>query len=302
MDVWELYSEALLALGRGDEALAARRKMVELAPPTATHPLLSVANICLQLGRVDEAIKHAQLAKERGDAAADEVLARAFFAKGDLAAAEAAARRAMETGKTRRRATLVYARILVARGDLKQALELVDGVRTALGSGVVPMGLHYVRGDILARLDRSADAQAEFLEEIRLYPSASVDARVLLALTYASQRNMAEAHRVLAELVAAIPTPDAYLKAARTLDVIGDRIKRGPRQLRRQGVRRFPQEARFRSVSARPRLVARRRGGHSFPRQTSRVGIKKPDRVRTCRTGWALIEAAAAGHPLFAGT
>ena len=79
LDVWDLYSEVLLDAGRGDEALAARMKTVELAPPGATVPLISVADLCLQIGKPDEAMKNAQLARERGDATASDTIGRALF-------------------------------------------------------------------------------------------------------------------------------------------------------------------------------------------------------------------------------
>ncbi|HQR46979.1 MAG TPA: hypothetical protein PK598_13335, partial [Thermoanaerobaculia bacterium] len=110
LDVWETYAQILRDRGRLEEALAARRKMVELSPPEATLPLLGVANLCLDLGRTDEAIRNASLARERGDEGASEVLARAYLAKGDLVAAEAAGRAAAEAGRTRIRGRLVLAR------------------------------------------------------------------------------------------------------------------------------------------------------------------------------------------------
>ncbi|HQR68566.1 MAG TPA: sulfatase-like hydrolase/transferase, partial [Thermoanaerobaculia bacterium] len=59
LDVWETYAQILRDRGRLEEALAARRKMVERSPPEATLPLLGGANLCLDLGRTDEAIRNA---------------------------------------------------------------------------------------------------------------------------------------------------------------------------------------------------------------------------------------------------
>src|SRR5258706_3386543 len=146
-DVWELYSNALVGVGRFDDALAARRKMVELSPPTSTFGLLSVANLCLEIGKPEEARKHALLAKERGDAAADEVLARALLALNDVAGAEAAARAASKSGKTRRRGLLILARIEALRGHSDKALALIDEAATS-ASGTkdeAVIGLHRLR-------------------------------------------------------------------------------------------------------------------------------------------------------------
>jgi len=247
-DVWELYSNALVGVGRFDDALAARRKMVELSPPTSTFGLLSVANLCLEIGKPEEARKHALLAKERGDAAADEVLARALLALNDTAGAETAARAASKSGKTRRRGLLILARIEALRGHSDKALALIDEAATAPSGAKneTVIGLHRLRGDVLARMDRMADAEKEFLEEIRLFPK-NVDVRVELAVLYASQRRAPDVYKTLEALVTDIPSPEAYGKAAKTLAVVGD--KAGAEAMRRRGVAFFSGEARPRPVS-----------------------------------------------------
>jgi arylsulfatase A-like enzyme/Flp pilus assembly protein TadD len=246
-DVWELYSQALLEVGRPREALEARRKTVELSPATATQPLLSVANLCLQIGQVDEAGRNAQLARERGDAAADEVLARVLLARGDLAGAEATARQAAGYGKTRRRALVVLARVQVARGELVQALattNTVAGPAADSGEKAPPplFGLHSLRGEIYARMDRPKDAEAEFREEVRLFP-ASIEARVGLAVISVTLGRPDESRKIVAEMVAAVPTADSYQKGMRTLAVIGDRA--GAEKLRREALKRFPSDPRL---------------------------------------------------------
>ncbi len=247
-DVWELYSQALLDLGLPEPALLARKKMVELAPKTATHPLLSVANLCLQIGKVDEALAHANLAKERGDSAAEEVLARAYLTKGDLASAEAAALRGRETGKTRRRSTLVLARIQMTRGDLPKATALVRDVESTLAerNESPPVGFHQLKGEILARSGQPAKAQTEFENEIRRSPRA-VDARINLAILHASERRPLEMRRTIEELLKAVPTVEAYTKGARALEVLGD--PRGAEEVKRRGRGLFPEEPWLRARS-----------------------------------------------------
>lgn len=246
-DVWELYSQALLEVGRAREALEARRKTVELSPVTATQPLLSVANLCLQIGRLEEAAQHARLARERGDAAADEVLARILLAGGDLAGAEAAARQAATYGKTRRRALVVLARVQVARGELAQALATTEKAAGSVGNAgekaPPPLfGLHSLRGEIFARMDRPTDAEAEFREEVRIFP-ASIEARVGLAVISLTLGRPDDSRKSVAEMIAAVPTADSYQKGMRTLVVIGDRA--GAERLRREALERFPDDPRL---------------------------------------------------------
>ena len=240
-DVWELYSNALVGVGRFDDALAARRKMVELSPPQSTQALLSVANLCLEIGKPELAKEHALLAKGRGDPAADEVLARALLSLGDFAGAEAAARAASQSGKTRRRGLLILARIESLRGRPEKALALIEEASTGASGkrADTSIGLHRLKGDVLARMDRPAEAEKEFLEEIRLFPK-SVDVRVELAVLYASQHRASEFYRTLDTLVVEVPTLEAYAKATKTLHVLGD--KAGAEKMRRRGLARFPND------------------------------------------------------------
>jgi choline-sulfatase len=247
-DVWELYSSALVGVGRFDDALAARRKMVELSPPESTHALLSVANLCLEIGKPEEARKHALLAKERGDASADEVLARALLTLGDTAGAEAAARAASKSGKTRRRGLLILARIETLHGQPQKALALIDEAATDVSGKRMEtaVGLHRLRGDVFARMDRPGEAEKEFLEEIRLFPR-NVDVRVELAILYASQHRAPDVYRTLETLLTDVPTQEAYAKATKTLVVLGD--KAGAEAMRRRGLSHFPGDARLKAAS-----------------------------------------------------
>ncbi len=236
-DVWELYSEALKESDRLPEALEAKKKMVELSPPGATYPLLAVANLCLEMGRADEALQNARLARERGDLAADEVLARAYLVKKDLPAAEAAARAAMEYGRTKKRAHLVMAPDRSPEGESPGALRLIDQAAVLYGKEGVPANFHLLRGDILARMDRLPEAEVEMREEIRLQPRA-VPPRMSLALVLASRGRWAEARRMVVETTAAIPRLDAFVKGVATLNYFGDRA--GRRSAEAPGARALP--------------------------------------------------------------
>lgn len=247
-DVWELYSNALVGVGRFEDALAARRKMIELSPPRSTQALLSVANLCLEIGKPEEAKKHALLARERGDPSADEVLARALLSLGDAAGAEAAARAASQSGKTRRRGLLILARIESLRGRHEKALALIEEASTDPSGKRVEtaVGLHRLKGDVLARMDRPGEAEKEFSEEIRLFPR-SVDVRVELAVLYASQQRAPDVYRTLETLVTEVPTLEAYAKATKTLRVLGD--KEGAEKMRRRGLTRFPNDRMLKASS-----------------------------------------------------
>ena len=244
LDIWELRSLALAQLGRMDESLAALKKTVELAPAGSTHYLRLVANLCLEMGRVDDAVKHAELARKMGDGAADEILARALLARGDLNGAETAARASTLSPSARSRGTLVLARVAARRNDLPGALALTEQARGAPGAPPVA-GLHLLRGDLLARMSRHAEAEAEFREEVRAYP-ATYPAWESLILLIAAQGRGADARKVAAELVASVPGVDSYLSAIRALSVTGDAA--GAAHWQREGLARFPEEPRLRRL------------------------------------------------------
>ena len=246
LDVWEMESKVLLQLGRSEEALAALKKTVDLVPEAARAPYVTeVANLCLQLGKWEEGMKHAEALRALGDPVAEDIAARAALGKGDLAAAETAARAGLErgTGKARVRACLVLGRAAVVRGDLETARSFADKAQELSAGDKLPQsGLHMLRGDVLAREGRAAEAEREFLEELRLYPDRT-DARVSLSALYASVNRRTDARRVVIDLVSRQPTPEAFLLGIHTFHATQDR--EGEIELRREARRRFPSDPRF---------------------------------------------------------
>lgn len=244
LEVWELRSHALARLGRMDESVEALRKAVELAPPGSTHYLRSMADRLLEAGRNDEALAHAELAKRRGDPAADEVLARVLLAKGDLAGAKRSALASLDAPSSRGRGHLVLARIAVLEGDLGAALERTEqAARGAPQRGLPPSGLHLVRGDVLARMGRHAEAEAAFRMEIRAYPS-TYGAWESLVLLLAAQGRIADVRKTVKELTETVPGAESYLSAARVLSVVGESALAGA--VRREGAARHPGDERLR--------------------------------------------------------
>ena len=246
LDVWDMDSKALLQLGRSEEALAALKKTVDLAPEAARAPYVTeVANLCLRLGKWEEGAKHAEALRVLGDPAAEDIAARAALGRGDLSAAETAARAGLErgAGKAQVRACLVLGRIAVLRGDLATARAFADKAQElSAGDKLAQSGLHMLRGDVLAREGRAAEAEREFLEELRLYPDR-MDARISLSALYASLNRRMDARRVVIELVSRQPTPEAFLLGMRTFHATEDR--QGEIQLRREARRLFPSDPRF---------------------------------------------------------
>ena len=105
--------------------------------------------------------------------------------------------------------------------------------------------LHFQTGDCLARLGREAEAEREFLAELRVLPR-SIEGRVALATLYRSQNRDQEARTVLRGLVDGDPDPgaDAYWAVVRTSTVLGDAD--AARDFAAQARARFPSDPRFR--------------------------------------------------------
>ncbi|MCE7957237.1 MAG: hypothetical protein DYH06_04775 [Acidobacteria bacterium ACB2] len=246
LDVWDLKSQALQKLGRNEEALSALKTGIGHSPEGATHYLAAVASLCVQMGRLDEALTNAELARDRGDPAADDVLARVHLARKDYAAAEAAALSVVEKRPSRRLPYLVLARVAIARGDLAGALTRLDRVAelTARGEGLPLSGYHYLRGDTLGRMGRLDEARKELREEVRLFPP-NLDAWTSLAALEASLGSLGEVRRTVEEMVEANPGVPAHLAAVKALTVVGD--AEGAAYWRRAGQARFPGDRRFRA-------------------------------------------------------
>jgi Flp pilus assembly protein TadD len=101
------------------------------------------------------------------------------------------------------------------------------------------------RGDSLARIDRTAEAERAFRDEIATYPANPEPYRYLILL-YTSEGRTQEAARVMFDLEHAAPVPASYIAITSALDTIGD--KQGVRFWRQRGLRVFPQDPTLRRL------------------------------------------------------
>jgi tetratricopeptide (TPR) repeat protein len=105
-------------------------------------------------------------------------------------------------------------------------------------------GLHLHLGDVLARLGRTADAEAAYREEARAFPDA-VPAYTGLSALVRSNGRIEDADAILDVLLRLVPTPDGYAAAARAWTAAGQRAR----------AERVRSEARARLRGADPRPV-----------------------------------------------
>jgi arylsulfatase A-like enzyme/Flp pilus assembly protein TadD len=237
-DVWQLYSEACMKLGREDEALRALLQAARLSPGNP-QVLMALSDYYLETGQFAEARKHAEAAGDVGSTSPHENLARIAIAEGDLDTADRESRAALEKYPYRRIPRLILGRVKHDRRDYVGALEELALARQPRRGEVAPplQNLNFLRGDCLARLGREAEAEAAFREEIRDFPGNPAP-RTAIALLFASQGREEEARKALSDLVAAVRTSEAYFAAIKTYEILGD--PRSAAELKAEARRLFP--------------------------------------------------------------
>jgi arylsulfatase A-like enzyme len=220
LDAWENLGQSLQKLGRLDEALAAYQQAMTVSAG-AGHVALGAASVLLDMGRLDEAKKHAEIGLDTSPAVAHNLLAQIALQRNDLTGAEKEARAALAARGSRIGPLVTMASILQKQGRLDEALKMTDQAERELTPGQSFPGLFLERGDLLARLDRPADAEQAFLREVRAFP-ADTAGYTRLAVLYASQGRGDAAVGALQTMVQSQNSPAAYVAAVKTLRILGD--------------------------------------------------------------------------------
>ena len=111
-----------------------------------------------------------------------------------------------------------------------------EAAATVQPSGMTLADLHLNLGNTYARLDRYAEAEAEFQEELRAYPH-NIGTYASLAMLYRASNRQQAVEQVIGDLVEASPTPEGYSMAARLWVIVGERGR--AEALRSDARRRF---------------------------------------------------------------
>jgi len=224
LDVRYQLAQTLTRMGRYEEAYEAYKAALLGSPSLAAPIALAMARVCLELRRFDEAEANATIGLAANPGQAHELLARVALARNDLARAEREAGLAVGDAVAESNRALLLAEVHLRRNELAAALGVLDAERQRLAErGWPPLrDLEFLRGDVLARMGRHAEAETAFEAEIRAFPRNSA-AYVRLAIVYGLQRRtFGEVDRLLEAMVAAHPSPQTMLLAARTLESMGD--------------------------------------------------------------------------------
>lgn len=237
LDLWDISARALVRLGRPAEAIAAAKEALKLSPQSS-HLAVLIATVALESGRLEEAAQHAELALKADPAQAHEILARVALARGEVAAAEREARAALAAKPGDARSLMTLGRIEIQKGNFAAALARLDAAQaTARAQNTAVSGLHFLRGDVLARLGRFEEAERTLRQEIGFFPEDPQAYRSLILL-HVTQGRPEAATSVIYELEKASPTPPSYAAISETLRILGD--TRGARFWASRGLRRYP--------------------------------------------------------------
>jgi tetratricopeptide (TPR) repeat protein len=234
----------LARTGRLDEAAKTFTAIAALRPDDPQLPI-ALASAMLRARRVDDATRHADRAVELADAGSDarmkaaahDIAARVALAREDAHAANAHALEAQKANPLLPLSQFVRGRLLYDDAKYEEALAAFQEAKNALKPQSAPLAeLHLYLGNSFARLDRYADAEAEFQEELRAFPQ-NIGTYASLAMLYRASNRDQAVEQVIGDLVEAAPTPEGYSTAARLLTIVGEKAR--AEALRSDARRRF---------------------------------------------------------------
>lgn len=243
---WEQLGKAERRAGNPEGAIAAYRQALSVSPTGSGPAALSLAEIYLELGRLDEAREHAEIAAPTQDAAHD-LVAQLALLENDLEAARRAVDLAVARRSGRIEPLVTEVSVLVREGRHEDALAKALEAEREFGSRTdieALEGLAFERGRALAELRRLPEAAAAFREEIGRNPG-EIAPYTFLALALALQGDSAGASRALQDLITTNSNPRAYAEAVRTLRALGDTASAD--SLLQSARRRFPGAAELRA-------------------------------------------------------
>jgi tetratricopeptide (TPR) repeat protein len=218
VDAWWQIADLLHRTGRNAEAVEVLMRLDRLTPGS-NFVFDALATDFLEMGDRERAELYARRAVSVADTPTTRTtLARVLLAKKDLDGAENEAKRALVGHEGRRLPTFMLALISRGRGDDAGALALLDRLaKNSREPGELPLiNVEYERGDILARMGRSAEAEAAFRAEIERFPVNLVAWRSLAVLLADGGRE-AEARRTIEDMVKSSGNPRAPEVARQTL-------------------------------------------------------------------------------------
>lgn len=245
-DVLDLRAKSFAKLQLWDEAVKTGRQAFERAPH-AKNLALAVADYLLGAKEFEEARRHAELALESIPGPGNLTLARIALAEKDFDAAEKSALRAEDESDTELASNVVLAKIYTEAGRIPEGLQRIEKAFELTDAEADPLPeMHFIRGDLLARMGQFERAEAEFRTEIALHPQNPQTYKNMILLLVDRGR-LEEANEMIFKLIDAAPAPPSYVAISDVLRVIGD--ERGATYWARRGLERFPNDPELRRLA-----------------------------------------------------
>jgi tetratricopeptide (TPR) repeat protein len=221
--------QLLTRMGRLEEAAAAFER-AEQTWPGSLSVALALSDTLRRMGKLDlakaqaeTAIARAERGSPRDRVAAHESAARVALALKDEAAATTYAAVTVEADPTSALPRYVRGRLLYDAGKYEEAVEAFTEPEPSDDDEAMPAAvaeLELYKGESLARLERTEDAEMAFRNEIEAFPR---DPRAYLSLvTLYQSTKPEEIEEVLDDLLEAVPTPEGYGLAAAAWATVGD--------------------------------------------------------------------------------
>ncbi len=246
LDIWSLNAQSLARLGRFDEANAAAKEGLKISPAASNLALL-IANVALQQGHPDVAEKHIALIAADAPFEAHSLMAQVWILRRDYARATTEANAMMAGQRDRPFALTMLGRIAMEQGHYDEALKILDRAAAVneAKKRPPPPKLFFFRGDTLARMGRSEEAEQSFRREIAEYPNDPQPYKNLILLLTAEGKAQ-EATELIFSMEKATPLPPTYAAISETLKTLGDR--NGARFWAARGLSRFPSDRQLQAL------------------------------------------------------
>lgn len=223
-DVWLQLAENYGRRGMTAEAVVAYKEVVKRNPKDPAG-LTGAASGLMRLGRLDEARAHAELAVDTAPAVSRELLARIAVERGDADGARREAQLARAADASLPTPAFIEGLIFHRQQQYAAALpHLLQAKQAAAARTVQLPDINYYIGDSLARLERYAEAEGAFRDELRVVPN-HIRAHAGLAMLYRATGRIPESDRAIAELIQKSPTPEGYNVAAQLWTMFGEPAK-----------------------------------------------------------------------------
>jgi tetratricopeptide (TPR) repeat protein len=221
----------LLRTARYQEAAAAFAEAARLQPDVAEIPA-ALAATSLRARDYAQATLHADAAVALADkhqpaarAMAHEMATRVALARADGEAAATHAAAAQAADPLLPLPQFVRGRMSYEDARYEEALKQFQEAETVTRESGRPLEeLHAWLGDTYARLDRYADAETEYREELRSFPR-STRTYASLAMLYRASNRERDIEQVIRGLMDAAPTPEGYAIAARLWTILGEQSR-----------------------------------------------------------------------------